>query len=277
MRPPRPDIAAPELPPGIGWAGPDKHPNSMAALTAAGPVLVHFFDFAQLNSVRTLPYLVEWDRRYREAGLATIGVQAPRFEFGGDPDAVEAGIARLGVAFAVAIDSGRELWLDYGCEGWPSLFLWGKGGVLRWFHFGEGAYRETENAIQEELRELDVLRTLPEPMEPVRPTDVPGAMVIAPTPERVAADGRPWTSEDGAVHGEDYEAAEAWATVAGEGELRVIVDGAAPRKLAIEGAGLYPLARHNSHGKHALTIEISPGLAVWSISFAPGPAPGEAS
>ena len=42
----------------------------MPVLTAAGPVLVHFFDYAQLNSVRTLPYLIEWDRRYREAGLS---------------------------------------------------------------------------------------------------------------------------------------------------------------------------------------------------------------
>jgi hypothetical protein len=248
----------------------------MAALTAAGPALVHFFDFAQLNSVRTLPYLIEWDRRYREAGLATIGVQAPRFEFGADPDAVEAGITRLGVDFPVAIDAGRDLWLEYGCEGWPSLFLWGEGGVLRWFHFGEGSYRETEEAIQEELRALDALRPLPEPMAPLRPGEAPGAMVIAPTPERVAAGGRPWTSEDGAVHNEDYEAAEAWATVEGEGELRVSVDGEPPLRLAIDGAGLYPLARHGSHGSHSLRVEISPGVAVWSISFAPGPAPAEA-
>ena len=38
-------------------------------LTAPGPVLVHFFDFGQLSSVRTLPYVLAWDRRYRELGL----------------------------------------------------------------------------------------------------------------------------------------------------------------------------------------------------------------
>ena len=271
MRPPRPDIAAPELPPGIRWVGPGTSPPSMAALTSAGPALVHFFDFAQLNSVRTLPYVGEWDRRYRDSGLATIGVQAPRFEFGADPDVVESGLERLGIEFPVALDAGRELWLDYGCEGWPSLFLWGQGGLLRWFHFGEGEYRETEEAIQEELRELDALRRLPEPMEAIRPSDRPGATVIAPTPERIAADGRPWTSEDGAVHGEEYEAAEAWATVEGEGEIGVSVDGGPPRKLAIDGAGLYPLAEHGSSGCHSLRMEISPGVAVWSISFAPGP------
>ena len=82
MRPERDNIAAPDLP---GRDRLDRRgAESMPALTAAGPVLVHFFDFSQLNSVRTLPYLVEWDRRYREAGLTTIGVQAPRFPFGAD-------------------------------------------------------------------------------------------------------------------------------------------------------------------------------------------------
>ncbi len=43
--------------------------------------------------------------------------------------------------------------------------------MLRWFHFGEGEYRQTEEAIQEELRELDALRPLPEPMAAIRPSD----------------------------------------------------------------------------------------------------------
>ncbi len=274
MRPPRPDIAAPELPPSTRWVGPGRPPASMAASSASGPALVHFFDFAQLNSVRTLPYLSEWDRRYRKLGLATIGVQAPRFEFGAEEALVEAAIERLGVGFPVALDAQRELWLDYGCEGWPSLFLWGRGGVLRWFHFGEGDYRQTEEAIQEELREQDALRPLPEPMAPIRPSDAPGAVVIAPSPERIAADGRPWTCEDGAAHDEDYEAAAAWATIEGEGEVTVSVDGGSPRAVAVDGAGLYPLAEHGSSGSHSLRLEISPGVAVWSISFAAGAAQG---
>ena len=167
MRPERDTIAAPDLPGEITWVG--EQPQSMPALTAAGPVLVHFLDFAQLNSVRTLPYLAEWDRRYREAGLMTIGVQAPRFPFGADPGPVSAGLADLGVDFPVAIDAERELWLAYGCEGWPSLFLWTTGGALSWFHFGEGEYLGTEMAIQEELRELDALRSLPEPMDAAAP------------------------------------------------------------------------------------------------------------
>ena len=59
-----------------------------------------------------------------------------------------------------------------------------------------------------------------------------------------------------------------------KGELSVSFDGGPAQAIAIEGAGLYPLARHAASGLHSLRLEISPGLAVWSISFAPGLAEG---
>ena len=64
MRPGRDNIAAPDLPADLAWVGTE--PESMPALTAGGPALVHFVEYAQLNSVRTLPYLAEWQRRYRD-------------------------------------------------------------------------------------------------------------------------------------------------------------------------------------------------------------------
>ena len=76
-----------------------------------------------------------------DAGLTTIGVQAPRFPFGADREAVAAGWRGSAIEFPVAIDADRRLWHAYGCEGWPSLFLWKLGGALAWFHFGEGEYR----------------------------------------------------------------------------------------------------------------------------------------
>ena len=112
MRPERENIAAPDLPGGLEWIG--EEPHSMPVLTAAGPVLVHFIDFAQVNSVRTLPYLSEWDRRYSDAGLRTILVQAPRFPFGAERDAVAAGLARLGLEVPTAIDAERHLCHAYG-------------------------------------------------------------------------------------------------------------------------------------------------------------------
>lgn len=271
MRPEREDIAAPDLPERIEWIG--EAPASMPALTAAGPALVHFFDFAQLNSVRTLPYLSEWARRYREHGLRVIGVQAPRFPFGADPEAVARGLERLGVPFPVVIDAERDLWHAYGCTGWPSLFLWGQGGALTWFHFGEGEYQGTEEAIQAELREHDVLRELLAPMEPLRPTDTPNAPVMPPTEELFPSSSweQPWTAgEDGEALELAYEAGGAYATVEGSGEIAVELDGAPATTVAVEGAALYPLAEHHRHEQHALTLRPSPDLRIWSLSFAAG-------
>lgn len=271
MRPEREDIAAPDLPAGIEWVG--AAPQSMPALTATGPALVHFLDFAQLNSVRTLPYLVEWDRRYREHGLRTIGVQAPRFPFGADPEAVAAGLERLGVRFPVAIDADRRLWHAYGCEGWPSLFLWKRGGALAWFHFGEGEYVGTEEAIQAELRELDALREMSAPMSPLRPTDAPDARVMPPTPELFPGGSyeQPWLAgKDGDHLDISYEAGGAHATIEGQGQLSLSLDGAELPPIEIDGPALYPLVEHSRHENHKLTLQPSPELHIWSVSFAAG-------
>lgn len=269
VRPGRADIAAPELPRRIAWIG--ERPASMARLTAAGPALVHLFDFAQLNSVRTLPYVERWHRRYHDAGLAVLGVQAPRFPFGADREAVAAGLRRLQVSFPTAVDSEHELWTAYGCEGWPSLFLWGRGGVLRWFHFGEGEYQATEEAIQSELREVDALRSLPAPMAPLRPVDQPGATVIAPTGELFPAPGRAWTAaRDGRGFAIEYEAGGAAVTAAGEGELFPELDGVRLEPVAISGPGLYGISEHGHHGRHSLALDLADAVEVWSVSFAPG-------
>lgn len=272
MRPGRDNIAAPDLPVGLPWIGTE--PESMPILTATGPAIVHFIDYAQLNSVRTLPYLNEWARRYRDAGLSVIGVQAPRFPFGNDPQAVAAGLAGLGVEFPVVIDTERELWAAYGCEGWPSLFLWSLGGALSWAHFGEGEYLETEIAIQEELREIDALRALPEPIEPLRATDRPGAKVLVPTQELFPGESweEPWTAgRDGEVLALDYQAGGVFATVEGSGEIAAEIDGEWGEPIAAGPLpGLLKIAEHPCHEAHSLVLRPSPGLRVWSVSFAAG-------
>ncbi len=270
MLPNRADIAAPPLPPGTAWVGAD--PPAMERLTARGPVLVHFMEFAQLNSVRALPYAISLDERYRDAGLTVLGVHSPRFPFTASVDGLARALTRLGVVHPVAADLDYAIWHDYGCEGWPSLFLWGRGGVLRWFHFGEGAYEETERAIQEELRSTNDASSLPAPLPPVRPSDVPSAVVIAPTEEVFpgGALSEPWTASPSTPALElDYAAGGAAVSADGSGEMIVRVDGEAA-SLAVEGAGLYELWTHPSHGEHHLRIEPEPGVRLWSVSFAPG-------
>ncbi|MDX6724161.1 MAG: hypothetical protein QOD73_2565, partial [Solirubrobacteraceae bacterium] len=74
------------------------------------PVLVEFWDFCRVNSLRTLPYLSAWHERYAEDGLRVIGIHTGGFEPARDPTAVRAAVARLGIEYPVVIDERLELW-----------------------------------------------------------------------------------------------------------------------------------------------------------------------
>ena len=273
VRPGRDNIAAPDLPEGISWVGAGAGVDA-GADRRPGPALVHFIDFAQLNSVRTLPYLSEWSRRYREAGLSVIGVQAPRFPFGADETAVAAGLDGLGVEFPVAIDAERELWSAYGCEGWPSLFLWSLGGALSWVHFGEGEYLATEIAIQEELREIDALQAAaradgaaPAERRPRRPGDgahpggLPRRLLGAALDRRRGRRGA-----GGRVRGRRR-------LRHGRGSGRDRARAGRPRPAStVATAEPRPLrSRRAPQPRGArLTLRPTPGLRIWSVSFAAG-------
>jgi hypothetical protein len=271
MKPRVRDIAAPPFDPATAWIG--APPPEMERLTAAGPVLVHFFDFAQLNSVRALPYVLAWAERYGDAGLAVLGVHSPRYPFSAGEAAVAGAMPRLGIEHPVAVDSSYTIWHDYGCQGWPSLFVWGAGGALRWFHFGEGEYRASEEAIQGLLGESRPGFEPPDPMPPLRPTDAPDALV-APPSEEVFPGGsasEPWTARDPDAPLElSYEAGGAYAAVDGRGSIQAELDGKAPVTIAIERPGLVELASHPAHESHRLTLRASDGVRIWSVAFAAG-------
>lgn len=269
MRPPRADIAVPPWPPGTEWA--DDRAPAMERLTAGAPVLVHFFDFAQLNSLRALPYLLAWTARYRAHGLVTIGVHSPRFRFTRDGEAVATALERLGIEHPVALDPDFRIWRDYGCKGWPSLFLWGRGGALCWYHLGEGEYADTERALQQALREAEVKAELPEPVAPLRPSDEPGAPVVAPTEEIFPGGSpeQPWPAKGGDPLQLEYVAGGAYASVDGSGRLAINLDGEA-RTIDVPAPGLVELVSHERHEQHSLRIEASDTVAIYSISFAPG-------
>jgi hypothetical protein len=271
LRPPRPDIAVPPLPSGLDWVG--EPVASIDRLAGARPVLVHFFDFAQLNSVRTLPYLRAWHDRYAATGLAMIGVHSPRFPFTQDRGAVAAAAERLGIDWPVAVDIEFALWRLYEPHGWPALFLWGQGGALRWYHLGEGDYAGTEDAIREALAEANGNGEWPPLLDPIRSSDVPDVPVIAPTPEVFPGGSteEPWIATGARPSLQlDYEAGGAYAATDGEGEIMLHVDGEARDPLPVTYPGLQALAEHKRTERHALEIEPSPGIRVYSVQFAAG-------
>ena len=250
--------------------------ESIDRLTAAQPVLVHFFDFAQLNSIRTLPYLRAWHERYQGEGLAMIGVHSPRFPFTQDAAAVAVATERLGIEWPVAVDPEFALWQLYEPHGWPALFLWGQGGALRWYHLGEGEYAGTEEEIREVLPETNGGGDRPPLLEPIRPSDVPDVKVIAPTPEVFPGGSteEPWSATEGEASFEfEYEAGGAYAATDGDGRIAIRVDGEEADAIDVKHPGLHELTLHERTERHRLELEPSPGLLIYSIQFAAGVPP----
>jgi hypothetical protein len=269
LRPPRTDIAAPPFPPDTEWVG---EPPQFARALAAGPALVHFFDFAQLNSIRALPYLVAWSERYREPGLTVIGVHSSRFPFTRSRTAVAEALPGLGIDWPTALDPAMRIWREYEPHGWPALFLWGRGGALRWYHLGEGEYLETEKAIQEALRDATPNgHELPSPLEPLRPSDVPGARVVAPTPEHFPGGGPERPGPKGERIELDYEAGGAYAAVDGQGEIAAHLDRAPLDSIVVSQPGLYEIAVHERTERHSLELEPSSEVSIYSVQFAAAP------
>ncbi len=116
-------------------------------------VLVDFWTYSCINCLRTLPYLKAWDEKYRSQGLVIIGVHAPEFVFEKDLRNVERAVRELGVKYPVALDNQYDIWNAFQNEYWPAHYLIDAQGRIRHEHFGEGAYRETEQMIQTLLKE----------------------------------------------------------------------------------------------------------------------------
>src|SRR3954470_13344396 len=221
---------APEFPQGLQWV-------NVAFLRMAQqigrPILVEFFDSARINSHRTLPYMLAWQERYGDTGLLRIiGVHSPGYTFGRDAATAVAAVERMEIPYAVVLDPDFAVWREYGNRGWPARFVFDRRGVLRFVHWGEGEYEETERVIQELIAEADPEGELelPDPLEPLRPEDAPGAEMDPQTAdiglpeevERVLLEGQ-W------AEGPDYleaQAAGAQARVAFRaGEAYAVLSG----------------------------------------------------
>jgi len=160
----------------------NSEPIALSALRGQ-VVLVDFWDYTSVNCIRTIPYLLEWDRRYRDYGLVLIGVHTPEFSLARSPEVVEHAIKRLGITYPVVTDNEYLIWGAFANRVWPAKYLIDRDGYIRYTHVGEGNYTATEHAIQALLVEAGYHGGLPFPMDPVRETDRPGAVCYRTTPE----------------------------------------------------------------------------------------------
>jgi len=140
----------------VKWLNDD--PGAQADLRGK-VVLIDFWTYSCINCIRTLPYITSWDKKYRDEGLVVVGVHTPEFAFEKRQDNVEKAIARYGIEYPVGLDNTYTTWKNYSNRYWPAKYLFDGKGRLRFTHFGEGDYQETEAAIRSLLQELGEVTT----------------------------------------------------------------------------------------------------------------------
>ncbi len=276
----------------------DGKPLSLAALRGK-VVIVDFWTYSCINCLRTLPHLKAWDAAYRRAGLTIVGVHAPEFAFERAPSNVRSAVKRLGIRYPVALDNDFATWRAYSNDYWPAKYVIDKSGRVRYTHFGEGAYGETESWIRRLLGEKVKTRrtavadetpsevTTPESYLGYARLDRYGGGPVIFDQEAVyrfpggglgydelAYSGR-WTlTPEHARAGDDarlrlrFQANDIFLVLAGEGRVRVLVDGRPVKTLAVSGLPrLYTLARFPKLTSGLLELGFSPGIEGYAFTF----------
>jgi thiol-disulfide isomerase/thioredoxin len=290
---------APDLAGIAGWI--NSRPLSLAALRGR-VVVVDFWTYSCINCLRTLPYLKAWDEAYRDSGLTILGVHAPEFAFEREADNVRGAVQRLGIRYPVALDNGFDTWNAYANRYWPAKYFVDRRGHIRFAHFGEGAYEESERVIRRLLAEggsrvagrasvrggetASRGELTPESYlgwerldryagSPVRPgTPAQYGFPRTPLPlHHLAYDGR-WRLEgERAVAGLGarlqlrYRARDIHLVLSGQGSVEVLVDGRPVRTVRVTGDRLYTLVRGAETREGVLELRFAPGVAAYAFTF----------
>jgi cytochrome c biogenesis protein CcdA/thiol-disulfide isomerase/thioredoxin len=163
--------ALPELSGATAWI--NSPPLTPASLRGK-VVLVDFWTYSCINCLRTLPYIKAWNEKYKDSGLVIIGVHTPEFPFEKDESNVRKAVHDLGILYPVAMDNDYRIWRNFHNEYWPADYFIDATGKIRFHHFGEGAYEESENWIRTLLEEANH-KVLPQTVTQVAATGAEAA------------------------------------------------------------------------------------------------------
>jgi cytochrome c biogenesis protein CcdA/thiol-disulfide isomerase/thioredoxin len=141
---------APEIIAGGEWI--NSVPLSLKELKGQ-VVLIDFWTYTCINCIRTLPYVERWQETYKDKGFTVIGVHSPEFEFEKSLKNVQKAAKDFKLTYPIVQDNNFATWKAYENRYWPAHYLVDKDGNIRYTHFGEGKYEETEKAIQDLLKE----------------------------------------------------------------------------------------------------------------------------
>lgn len=139
---------APALDTSLGWTNTKGYTQAQLRDKV---VIYDFWTYSCINCQRTMPYLrALWDR-YKGDGLVIIGIHSPEFDFEKvHPNIVNA-TKRYNVTWPVLYDDNMSNWNNFQNQYWPAKYIADKQGRIRYQHFGEGSYDETENVVRKLL------------------------------------------------------------------------------------------------------------------------------
>ena len=127
-------------------------------------VLVNFWTYSCINSLRPLPYLKNWAAKYNSGGLVVLGVHTPEFSFEKHRANVDWALREFNITYPVAMDNDYRIWRAFQNEYWPAFYVIDGNGSIRHRRFGEGQYDDTERAIRVLLRETGATRPTADPV-----------------------------------------------------------------------------------------------------------------
>ncbi len=130
----------------------NSRPLTMAGLRGK-VVLLDFWTYSCINCLRTLPHIRAWYDEYRDDGLVIVGVHTPEFAFEREEDNVRRAVRDHGIEYPVALDNEYGTWQAFQNRYWPAKYFVDRRGRLRYVHFGEGDYEESERVIRTLLAE----------------------------------------------------------------------------------------------------------------------------
>jgi cytochrome c biogenesis protein CcdA/thiol-disulfide isomerase/thioredoxin len=262
-------------------------------------VLVDFWTYSCVNCLRTLPFLRAWDKAYRNEGLQIVGVHTPEFAFEHEADNVRSAVDRLGVRYAVAIDNDYGTWNAYGNQYWPAKYLIDREGHIRFVHFGEGSYGETERVIRSLLAERPAASPVSAAIAEAMPSreatpetylgyqrlmglanaavapdrDAPYQLPAKLAENQLAYGGRWRVEAERAIAGENarlrlhFRAKEVNLVLGGDGRVQVLLDGRPVRTVAVHGSRLYNLLDLARFRTGLLELRVSRGVAGYAFTF----------
>jgi len=118
-------------------------------------VLIDFWDYSCINCIRAIPYVRAWADKYKDNGLVVIGVHTPEFDVEQQTANIQKSVTKFGITYPVAIDNNYAVWSAFHNQFWPAHYFIDVKGKVRYEHFGEGGYEQSEQWIQKLLKEAN--------------------------------------------------------------------------------------------------------------------------